>query len=59
MNEELTNQPRVQSAHVHNDQRRRLTSKSPVRRSRYLNRPKSSSVQRLTPSVKHFCSIQI
>ncbi len=54
MNEESAEQPRVQSAHVHNDRRRKPPSKSPTRRSRYLNRPKSTSVQRSSPLVKHF-----
>jgi len=54
VNEEYAERPRVQSAHIHDDHRQKSSSKSPIRRSRYLNRPKSSSVQRSSPSVKLF-----
>lgn len=54
LNEEYTGQPRVQSAHIHTDPHRKSPSKSPVRRSRYLKRPKSSNFQRSSPLVSHF-----
>jgi len=54
VNEEYAERPRVQSARIHNDDREKSSFKSPIRRSRYLNRPKSSSVHRSSPSVKHF-----
>jgi hypothetical protein len=51
MEEELPEQPRiprVQSAHINTDHRAKYSSKSPTRRRRQLNRPKSSSL------VKYF-----
>ncbi len=54
MNEEYAERPRVQSAHIHDHHRPKSSLKSPIRRSRYLNRSKSSSVQRSSPSVKYF-----
>ena len=45
--------PRVQSAHVHSDHRAKYSSKSPDRRRRHLNRPKSTSVQRPSSLVRY------